>query len=169
MLGEELEEAISARRRAEEESQEKSEFLANVSHEIRTPLTGILTATELMLMEGPSDDRLEFVLQAAKMLRSLMEDLLDLARVEGAAPDVRAAPFALGDLIETARQAHGPLATKRELDLRFRGQETLPCWVRGDRRRLAQVLSNLVDNAIKYTPSGSVTVVASWAEGSGDG
>ena len=139
----------------------KTVFLATVGHEIRTPMNGVLGMTEVMLMEPQSPtqrERLEVIQRSGRGLVSLINDLLDLSRLEAKKLEVIEAPFDLGAVLADLEVLMRPLATRKGLQLVLeRGPGVSPV-VRGDGLRLSQVLNNLIDNAIKFTDAGEVRV-----------
>jgi signal transduction histidine kinase len=152
-------------------SQHKSQFLANMSHELRTPLNAILGYTELMIDEiyGEIPDKMKGVLDRVqsngKHLLGLINDVLDLSKIEAGQLTLALADYSIGDVVHTVITAVESLATEKRLALKSELPPGLPR-VRGDQRRIAQVLLNLVGNAIKFTDTGEVAVQASAANGS---
>ena len=133
----------------------KSEFLANVSHELRTPLNSIIGFAELL---AETDDakrkrHAAHILSSARMLLGIINDLLDLARIEAGKIDLRVEKTPVSDLCETLGQLVRPLADKKHLELVVQVAADLPV-VRTDPGKLRQVLYNLLSNAIKFTPAG---------------
>lgn len=156
--------AIAEQRRqalvdAEQASAAKSRFLATVSHELRTPLNGILGLAQL-LKPAPGDEegrqRAELLVQSSRHLKSLIDDLLDLSRVEAGRLTVDPAPFELSKLVQQVAQVLEPLARQRGLLLHHGIEPGTPEHWQGDAARIRQVLHNLLGNAIKFTPSGHV-------------
>lgn len=158
----ELEEAlIAARRAAEEAAQAKSEFLATMSHEIRTPMTVFMAAIEhLLQIEDDPDNRqwLEMADQSAERLHTLIDDILDFSRIEARRVDLEEKPFHLADCVNGVVEMLAYKAKEKKLLLRTEISPDLPPEVLGDQGRLGQVLMNLIDNAIKFTPEGEVVV-----------
>jgi PAS domain S-box-containing protein len=152
-----------AKRNAEEASLAKSHFLANMSHEVRTPLNAVLGYTELMLdgIYGPFPERARSVLQRVqfngKHLLSLINDILDLSKVEAGELAVACEPYSMAMVVHSALTATEALANAKGLELRSVVPERLPGGF-GDERRLTQVLLNLLGNAIKFTEKGHVEV-----------
>ncbi|MBI5440654.1 MAG: PAS domain S-box protein [Deltaproteobacteria bacterium] len=147
----------------------KSEFLARMSHEIRTPMNGIMGMTELALMEEALPQRArEFLVlakQSAKGLLEIINDVLDLARVEAGQVELEMSPF---DLAASVRDLLAPmslLAERKGLRLDWNIAPGVPTAVIGDQGRLRQVLTNLVGNAVKFTEKGGVEVTV---QGGGD-
>jgi signal transduction histidine kinase len=157
-------------RQLEEASKHKSQFLANMSHELRTPLNAILGYTELILdnIYGEAPEKMRAVLDRiqsnGKHLLGLINDVLDLSKIEAGQLTLSLADYSLKELIQGVYVAVEPLAAQKQLALRTEVQPNLPPG-RGDDRRLAQVLLNLVGNAIKFTDAGEVTIQASMADG----
>ncbi|WP_286293281.1 ATP-binding protein [Methylomarinovum tepidoasis] len=154
--------------KAEAASQAKSRFLANVSHELRTPLNAILGFMELLLAgELRSETRhyVRLAREAAQALLQLIEDLLDVARIEAGRLELRCRPFDLSALVASVVELHRPLAESKNLALSYRYPADLPAWHHGDAGRIRQVLSNLVHNALKFTEWGKVEVTVA---GEGD-
>ncbi|MBL8922717.1 MAG: response regulator [Myxococcaceae bacterium] len=154
-----------AREDAERANKDKDRFLANVSHEIRTPLNGVLGMTEGLLasrepMSSRVQEGLSVIQESGQLLRVLIDDLLDLARAHEGKLSLRPAPFAPAQLVEEVSALHGAAARFRGLE--YRVEVSLPRGLRlvGDRSRIAQVLNNLVANAVKFTARGSVAVTA---------
>jgi signal transduction histidine kinase/HAMP domain-containing protein len=152
-------------RQVEEASRHKSEFLANMSHELRTPLNAILGFTEL-IQDGIYGEVSEKVHQQlarvqanGQHLLGLINDVLDLSKIEAGQLELQRAPVVLGDVVRTVESSTGSLALAKELALVIDLEPGLPV-VEGDERRLTQVLLNLVGNAIKFTEAGSVTIAA---------
>jgi len=152
-------------RELEVANRHKSQFLANMSHELRTPLNAILGYTELVLDEiyGPVPERLREVLgrvqENGRHLLRLINDVLDLSKIEAGELRLSLADYSLADVVQSAVTAVEPLAAEKGLGLRAVVPEGLPLG-RGDERRLLQVLLNLVGNAVKFTTAGEVRVAA---------
>jgi signal transduction histidine kinase len=151
----------AARQAAEAASQAKSAFLANMSHEIRTPMNGVLGLTELVLQSELGERQRKFIELAhssAKGLMVIINDLLDVAKIEAGRVIIDQAPFSLHDCL---REALHPLllqAHDKGLNLHARVQPGLPQQLLGDALRLRQILVNLVGNALKFTEKGEVRV-----------
>ncbi len=159
-----------ARDEAMQATQAKSRFLANMSHELRTPLNAILGYAELILdnVYGETPDKMRDVLQRiesnGRHLLGLINDVLDLSKIEAGQLVLSLADYSLRDVIETVFNAVEPLATEKRIALKIDVAPKLPPG-RGDERRLTQVLFNLVGNAIKFTDSGEVLIKAAVADG----
>jgi signal transduction histidine kinase len=158
-------------RQLEEASQHKSQFLANMSHELRTPLNAILGYTELMA-DGAYGEPSEKMLGVLKRLESngrhllgLINDVLDLSKIEAGQLVLDLADYSLQSVTQTVYSAVEPLATDKKLTFQVEVAPNLPPG-RGDERRLTQVLLNLVGNAIKFTDAGEVAIKATVADGS---
>ena len=152
-------------------SRHKSQFLANMSHELRTPLNAILGYTELILdsIYGEAPEKMRDVLERVqangKHLLGLINDVLDLSKIEAGQLTLSLSDYSLTNLVQGVYVAVEPLAAKKNLALTTRIAPSLPAG-HGDERRLAQVLLNLVGNAIKFTDQGEVAIEASLANGS---
>jgi signal transduction histidine kinase len=158
-------------RQLEIASQHKSQFLANMSHELRTPLNAILGYTELILdsIYGEPSEKMREVLERlqtnGKHLLGLINDVLDLSKIEAGQLTLDIADYSLTDVVHTVITAIEPLASRKQLALTAEVASNLPPG-RGDGRRLAQVLLNLVGNAIKFTDKGEVAIKATTSAGS---
>ncbi len=143
-------------------SRYKSQFLANVSHELRTPLNSLLILARL-LAENPAANLTSKQVEYANVIHSsgsdlllLINDILDLSRVEAGKLDVHPEPFALGSLAEDLRTVFEPLAAEKRLEFAVASAPDVPSEVVTDRQRLRQVLHNLLSNAVKFTQQGRV-------------
>ncbi len=147
------------RRAAEEASAAKSLFLANMSHEVRTPLTSVLGATE-MLAEDELDPHQQYLVdvihRSGERLLRLVNDILDVSRLEAGKLDVHASPFDVRSLVRDVATWAAPLAEREGLTLACTVDPELPEQVVGDAMRVSQVLTNLLGNALKFTESGQV-------------
>jgi signal transduction histidine kinase len=158
----------SARDRAEGASKAKDQFLANVSHELRTPLNGIMGMTTLLRDTPMSDEQREFVEiidTSSTSLLTIVNDVLDFAKIDAGALAVEPAPFDVRACFEHTRRLLSTLAEARRLELVYDIDPALPTRLVGDEMRLRQILLNLGGNAIKFTPSGSVCVRARAGDG----
>ena len=157
-------------RQLAEASQHKSQFLANMSHELRTPLNAVLGYTELILDsvygEVPEKARsvLDRIQRNGRHLLGLINDVLDLSKIEAGQLNLTLADYSLKDVVRAAFSAVEPLAAEKKLKLKVKMPADLPRG-RGDERRLTQVLLNLVGNAIKFTDTGEVRVTAKAVNG----
>jgi len=153
----------SAKEGAELASKAKSEFLANMSHEIRTPLNGVIGMMSVVLDgnigEGNRDD-LEIVAHSAESLLAIINDVLDLSKIEAGHLALEPSPFDLHRVLTQALELFAANAEQKNLSLRLDYEPGLPGEYIGDEFRIRQILLNLLGNAIKFTPSGEVVIQA---------
>jgi PAS domain S-box-containing protein len=149
-----------ATRDSESATRTQNEFLANISHELRTPMNVIIGMVELTLgtnsLSPAAHDYLETANQSARDLLLLLEDLLDFSHMEAGSNDLKSQPFSLRSTLESALQPLTLLARERGLKLFCEIQAEVPDQLEGDARRLRQVVTQLLRNAIKYTEQGEV-------------
>ena len=152
----------AARVVAEEANAAKSVFMANMSHELRTPLTSVLGADFQMLMDVDLDTEsarlARTVDRSGKRLLRLVNDLLDFAKIEAGRADLERVPLDVRALVDEVATAAVPAADAKGLRLGYDVDEAVPAELLGDPSRIAQVLTNLLDNAVKFTASGEVAV-----------
>ncbi len=163
----EMAEAALAKDTAESASRAKSEFLANMSHEIRTPMNGIIGVTELLQstrLTPVQREYLDIIQTSANALLRLLNDILDLSKIEAGKLESQVTKFDLSDLLGTTLQSLVARANEKNLELAYHVDDDVPSRIEGDASRLRQVLVNLVGNAIKFTERGEVNVHVRVAE-----
>lgn len=156
-----------ARKEALEASRIKSEFLANMSHEIRTPLNGIIGFTELLLkspLPRQQRDHLSTIRKSSEILLTIINDILDFSKIEAGKLILDRIPFQLRDIVEEVMVMLAPAAHSKNLDLVPLVYNDVPDNIMGDPLRVKQVITNLVNNAIKFTQTGEVVLRASLEE-----
>jgi two-component system, sensor histidine kinase len=154
-----------ARNVADEANRAKSDFLAVMSHEIRTPLNAVLGFANLLAetrLDEAQRDYLATINNESRRLTSLISDILDLTKIEQGRLALERLPFAPVETAEEVLRLLSPRAVDKKIDLRFEAQIAGPLLIAGDPLRFRQVLINLVDNAIKFTSEGSVTLYLTW-------
>ena len=157
--------------RAEEASRAKSAFLANMSHEIRTPMTAILGYTEMMLEPDPTpaerQEHLQTIRRNARHLMDLINDILDISKIEAGKMTVERIPCDLPQLVGEVVSLMRPRASQKGLRCYVTVTSKIPRTVKSDPLRLRQILVNLVGNAVKFTSSGSIGIQVSCADDGG--
>ena len=160
-----LHQEVAVRQRAEEEARDavaaRTGFLATISHEIRTPLNGVLGITEVLLDTSLDEEQRELaetVKSSGKMLRTLLDDVLDYSKIDAGRVDLESIALSLPNLASGVAESWRKLAADKGLELGVELGAGVPEWVFGDPVRLQQVLNNLVSNALKFTKSGHITV-----------
>jgi signal transduction histidine kinase/DNA-binding response OmpR family regulator len=146
---------------ARETTQAKSAFLANMSHEIRTPMNAIIGMTHLALQDGTPERQRNYVAkahQAANSLLQIINDILDMSKIEAGHLELECIDFPLQDVLDQVANVLGLPVEQKGLELIFDLPADLPARLQGDPTRLRQVLVNLGSNAVKFTPGGSVTI-----------
>jgi len=158
-------ELVLARDRANQANASKSEFIANISHELRTPMTAILGFTDVLLdrwprtaEEEPHVQSLETVRRNGLHLLEIINDILDLSKIEAGRIEIEREPIEPGALAREVFELMKIRAEEKEIALHLEMREQVPDWTLGDALRIRQVLMNLIGNAIKFTESGTVRV-----------
>lgn len=157
-IGGDLEKAIEEAAKA---SRIKTDFLSMMSHEIRTPMNGVIGMTSLLLdtsLTAEQKNYIDTLKASAESLVSIINDILDFSKIESGKMALEEAPFELRKCIEEALDAFAPGAIDKSLDLLYLIQPDVPPFLVGDMSRLRQILSNLVNNAIKFTEEGEIFV-----------
>lgn len=161
---------IEAKQRAEKLERMKSEFLANMSHEIRTPMNAVLGLTQLLLRET-LDPRHEKLLRriddSGQLLLTLINDVLDLSKIEAGKMQVKMEPFVLQEVLDRVHGLYAPLLDGMPVQFVMDVDGQTPQDLLGDVRRIEQILANLLGNAIKYTERGSVRLTVRPTQRSG--
>ncbi|HLP02410.1 MAG TPA: two-component regulator propeller domain-containing protein [Opitutaceae bacterium] len=162
LVAERTKQLATAKEAAEAASRAKSEFLSSMSHELRTPLNAILGYTQILAQQDNLTSRqhqqLDVMHASGEHLLMLINDVLDLSRIEARRLELTEAPFRLSQLLEQAIEITKVKADQKDLSLHFEADPRLPQCVCGDERRVRQILLNLLSNAVKFTRQGSVTL-----------
>jgi two-component system, sensor histidine kinase and response regulator len=170
----ELEEAVrqarSMAQAAQEASEAKSRFFDQVSHDIRTPMGGIVGMADVLASSGLTEEQTEYVdvlSESAEMLLNMLNDLLDISRIDSGRLTIESLTFNLLDVVEVAGQLAAPKAGEKGVELLVKCAPDVPERVIGDPTRLRQVLNNLLNNAVKFTKAGHVMLEAACVDDAG--
>lgn len=166
-ITEEREAAIElekAKEKAEGATVAKTQFLSTMSHEIRTPMNAVIGLTHLLLQENPRDDQLDNLQTlkfSAENLLSLINDILDFSKIEAGKIEFEQISFKLVDMVNSIKHSMEYKAKEKGIELKLEIDKRIPETVKGDPTRLAQILNNLISNAVKFTEKGYVKMAIS--------
>lgn len=153
---------------AQQANKMKSEFLANMSHEMRTPMNAVLGFAELLLSEETNKERrkyLDTIYKSGEHLLDLINDVLDLSKIESGHIEVYKNVFNPRMLINQMVEMYYPMARSKKLHLASNVDENVPEYILGDEFKIKQILTNLISNAIKFTDTGTITILGSYRDG----
>ncbi len=154
-----LAELVEARDAAEAANLAKSQFLANMSHEIRTPLNGVLAMAQILArspLEPGQREQVDVIHQSGETLLSLLNDILDVSKIEEGKLELEVADFDVAAVVQAAAAGFAAVAQRKKLTLQVEVAESARDWRQGDAARLRQILNNFLSNALKFTEAGSV-------------
>jgi signal transduction histidine kinase len=155
---------IRLNKEVQEASDRKSQFTARTSHELRTPLSAIIVFGDLALREayGPLNEKMrnaqEHIVSSARHLKRIINDLLDLSKIEAGEFEIVSEPYAVQDIVDVIESACLPIASEKGLGWSISLDEAMPSTLTGDSERVAQIAVNLAGNAVKFTEEGHVLV-----------
>lgn len=155
---------LLALQRAEDMNDIKSSFLSNISHELRTPLNlimGVATSLQQNKEEADLEEKCKLILSSSKNLLGCIEDILDFTVIEKGTQELKLVSFELPSTLSKVMEAYQKKAEAKNLDFNFSFQGSLPSRIIGDKGKLVQMLNHLLDNAIKFTNTGGITVAIS--------
>lgn len=159
--------AEQARHRAESSEKFKEQFLANMSHEIRTPMNAVLGMTRLLLktsLDAQQKKYLDAILHSSENLLVIINDILDLSKIEAGRMEFESIPFSLREVCQGIQDTLRFRVDEKGIALNIESDPNMPQWLAGDPVRLSQVLLNITGNAVKFTENGSVTIKTFWKE-----